>query len=79
MKELEEGKRENLVFRLADESLAACERDANVAAEKLPSSCERFDYHLNELELTEFKRQLNEKSMGEIGNSGMNCLHHRWK
>lgn len=66
--ELEKEKRENFVFRLAEESFAASECDANenVATMEPPPTYERFDYPINELELMEFKRQLNEKSLDEI-------------
>jgi hypothetical protein len=68
MEESEREKRENFVFRLADESLPASECDANeyVAKKELPSTYEKFDYPVNESELMEFKRQLNEKSLDVI-------------
>jgi hypothetical protein len=68
IEDLEKEKRENFVFRLADESLPASECDANenVAMKELPPTYEKFDYPVNESELMVFKRQLNEKSLDVI-------------
>ena len=70
MKEVEKEERENFVFRLAEESLAASECDANenenVATKKFPLTYKRFDYPMSELELLEFQRQLCEKSLDEV-------------
>lgn len=65
---IEKEERENFVFHLADESLAASECDANenVASKEFPPAYEKFDYPINESELLEFKRQLNEKSLDLI-------------
>lgn len=66
---LEAEERENFVFRLADESFPASECDGSAKeadAIELPSTYTKFDYPINESELTEFKRQLNEKSLDVI-------------
>lgn len=64
----EEEKRENFVFRLAVESFPAseCDSDERDAMKELPPTYEKFDYPLNESELSKFKRQLQEKSLDEI-------------
>lgn len=64
----EEESKENFVFRLADESFPASECDANehVAMKELPPTHEKFDYPINESELLELKRRLNEKSSDAI-------------
>jgi hypothetical protein len=66
--ELEKEKQENFVFQLAEESLAASENgsDVNVPMKQLPPAYKRYDYPVNEDELTELKRQLNEKPLHEV-------------
>lgn len=68
MERLAEENRENFVFRLADNSFPASECDASetVDTKELPPLFQKFDYPVNDLELAEFKRQLNEKSMEVI-------------
>lgn len=68
MKKLEEERRENFVFRLADKSFPAseCDSNENAAMKGLPPAYEKFDYPVNESELSEFKRKLNEKSLEVI-------------
>lgn len=64
---LEEENRENFVFRLADESFPASDDvEEHFAMKELPLPYERFDYPVNESELLELKRQLNEKSLDVI-------------
>lgn len=65
---LESDKRESFVFRLADESLPepVCDASAKTDGIELPSTYTRFDYPVNESELIEFKRQLNEKVLDVI-------------
>jgi hypothetical protein len=66
--ELEKEDRENFVFRLAEESLAASEHDSdlNISTKQLSPIYKRYDYPVNEAELMEFKRQLNSKSLHEV-------------
>lgn len=66
---MEKERRENFCFRLADDSLPGSECDADESvthAKELPSPYEKFDYPVNESELIELKRQLNEKSLDVI-------------
>jgi hypothetical protein len=64
----EEENRDSFVFRLADESfpVSECDADEDGATKELPPKYEKFDYPINESELEEFKRQLNEKSLDVI-------------
>lgn len=68
MEHLEKRSRENFVFRLADNSFPASECDANeeLQMKVLPPAFKKFDYPVNDRELLEFKRQLNEKSVKVI-------------
>lgn len=59
-------KAENLVFRLADESIPASECDVAEEVKELPPVYKKFDYPVNESELRELKLQLNGKSLDEI-------------
>lgn len=63
-KRVEEEELENFVFRLADASFPASECDG--VLEQLPPTYEKFDYPVNESELNELERQLDEKSLDEI-------------
>lgn len=60
-KQREEEELENFVFRLADESFPASEVDADEV--ELPPTYKKFDYPVNESELVELTRQMDEKSL----------------
>ncbi|CRK92367.1 CLUMA_CG005955, isoform A [Clunio marinus] len=67
---VDEENRENFVFQMAEESLktSECDENDNIRDEmkKISLPYQKFDYPVNESELLELKRQLNEKSLDVI-------------